>query len=543
MLVLLKRTFILVVPFLWKNRASRIATLTTLGIVLCNTLAHTASPWLFGQLIQYYATLDLVYVLLLIALLVFCWGTIFALNQWREVVFFRVINQAIRDIRMQVIMQLHKVPLSAWETYGVPEIISANTRVSMSLRNFMRVSFVTILPALFKIGTFSVAMLAINSALWYFPVLILLTYGYVYWGIRHFLQSRHKAWEATDQTRTAMDSSLHNTQFARFYLQSEQERLDPFFTIEAQRWLRNTVLQHKIHLVQDVLFFMVAAGVVVHTVLLLRAGQLTVPNLVVIKGYLFSVHSQMSQITGQSRSLFSSVIDFKKVLNLLALPNHPAHASLPAPSMKFSPQRPILEACNVSFSYEKDKKMILQNLSLAVYQGEKVAIIGTSGAGKSTLCHLMSGIYPPLQGKVLLNGLSMQQLTLSTIGCYVHFVAQEAIIMTGSIADNLMTDQKAVQTMPLAYLKDRLYESIGDQGKKLSSGEKQRILLARCLAYQPEVLILDETLSALDEENAQNLLKMMLAQVPTVILVTHRASLLKDFQVIYALEKGRLVAV
>ena len=94
--------------------------------------------------------------------------------------------------------------------------------------------------------------------------------------------------------------------------------------------------------------------------------------------------------------------------------------------------------------------------------------------------------------------------------------------------------------MPWAYLKSRLNHVTGDAGKKLSGGEKQRILLTRYLSYQPEILILDETLSALDEASAQSLLRQVLATVPTVILVTHRQSLLQDFKHIYHLEAGRL---
>ena len=92
----------------------------------------------------------------------------------------------------------------------------------------------------------------------------------------------------------------------------------------------------------------------------------------------------------------------------------------------------------------------------------------------------------------------------------------------------------------MAYLKDRLHHPTG---KKLSGGEKQRIFLARCLSYQPKVLILDETLSALDEASAQELLQLVLATVPTVILVTHRQSLVQYFKRIYRLEAGQLKEV
>ncbi len=541
MLTLIKRVFTLLIPFLWKGSSSRVATLTTLAIILVNTLAHTAAPWLLGQLLKYYNELELARVLLIVALLALCWCARIVLNQLREIVFFRVINQAIRDIRMQVIMHLHKVPLKSWEAYGVTEVISANTRVSMSIRHFMSISFVTIIPAIFKIGAFSVAMFHVNRCTWYFLPLVLLTYGPVYWGIRSFLQSRRNLWEATDKVMTAMDDSLHNTRFFRFHLETEQARLDQSFDTEAQGWLRNNFQQYSINVVQGTLFSVITGGLIVHLVLLLRAGQLTIPDFVIIEGYIFSVYNQMYMVTNRTRSLVSSVTDLKKVLDLLDLPTYQASQPLPAAQTTLTQTQPILQARNVSFAYEKHGPRVLQGLSLEVYKGDKLAITGVSGSGKSTLCHLLAGIYQPLQGEVLLYGIPMQQLSLSTIGYHVHFVAQEAIIITGSIADNLVADPQKALATPLAYLKDHMHQPTGNAGEKLSGGEKQRILIARCLAYKPAVLILDETLSALDEAGAQDLLKLVLKEIPTVILVTHRSSLVKGFTHIYHLKEGHLV--
>lgn len=544
MFVLLQRAFLLVFPFLWKDKSSQVATTTTLLIILISTLAHTAAPWLFGQLIKFYNNPHPIYVVLITTLLIICWGINTTLSQLRRIIFFKVINQAIRDIRMQVIMQLHKAPLAAWEGYGAIEIVSANTRVSMSVRNFMHTSFVAILPALFKIGTCSMAMLHVNLCTWYFPPLVILTYGYVYWGIQNFLRSRYKLWEATDQVRTVMVDSLQSTKFSRFHLDAEEARLNKFFDIEAKRWFRNNTHQYTIHLVQSALFILAAGGLITHLVMLLRAGQLTIPDFVIIKGYIFSIYTQVFQVTSHTRRLLSSVIDLSKVLGILALPTQhttkeglPMHTPIPAVQ-----EQPILQAQGISFAYKTSGTAILKNISLNICRGDKIAITGASGSGKSTFCHLLSGIYQPLQGDVLLYGSAMRHLSLATIGRYVHFVAQETAIMTGSIADNLIVAPEVVQVMPLGYLKDRMNQPAGDAGKKLSGGEKQRILIARCLTYKPEVLILDEALSVLDETSAQDLLKMVLAQVPTVILVTHRQSFLKDFGHIYHLKEGKLVA-
>ncbi|MEM9416896.1 MAG: ABC transporter ATP-binding protein [Bacteroidota bacterium] len=537
MSILFVKVFRLLVPFLWKDRTSRLATITTLVVILANTLVYTAAPWLWGYLLKHYEAFSLTDNLLTVALIVLCWNACMTLPHLIEVFFFPVINQATRDIRLRVVTNLHQVPIQTWEHYTQPEVISATTRVSQSVRDFMGASFVQIFPTLITFATSSLALLHLNRNTWYFPPLILLTYGYVYGSIRRFLQSRRQVWKITDEVHTAMNDSLQSTKFAQFHLATETHRLAKLFDKEAREWWRNNFWQYWIHLVQDTLFFLVAGGLVVHMVLLLRAGTLSVADFVAIKGYTWMMHHKMRRITRQTRTLLASLIDLEKVLELLALPTRTTDTSLPwTPATSTTP---ILQLRNVSFAYHQQSTPVLQNISLTIRPGEHLAIVGASGVGKSTLSHVLAGLYTPQQGEVLLYGKPMEQLSLTDIGRYVHFADQEANLINGTIADNLMTDLPTAQTMPLAYLNDRLDEATGDGGKKLSGGEKQRILLARCLSYQPEVLILDETLSALDETSAQELLQLVLKTVPTVILVTHRESLIKGFEHIYRLEAGQ----
>ena len=535
---LFQKALVLVFPFLWKNKVVRLATICTLGILLLNTLAQTTAPWLFGYLLKHYLELETLVVLLIVILLLLCWYAHDTLGHLQAIIFFPVINRATRDIRMRVVMKLHQAPLQSWERYGVTEILSASTRVSQSIRGFMDISFVNILPALFKIGAFSVAMFHVHHSTWYFSPLVVLIYSYVYFGIRNFLKLRRRCWEATDQVNTAITDSLHNTKFYRFHLEEEETRLSALFNAEEQGWLRNNLLLHKMPLVQVTWFSIIRGGLIIHLVLLLRAGELSWTDFVVIERYSSSIYKQVASTTNQLRRLLSSVIDLKKVLDLLALSTHSADASLSRSQSALAPKPPILQVCNVSFAYDQQSTAVLKGCSLSIHQGDKVAITGPSGTGKSTLCHLLAGIYQPQQGKILLWGMPLDQLSLAAIGQHVHFVDQEANLIGGTIADNLVTEQG--QATPLAYLKDRLHHPAVQQ---LSSGEKQRVLLARCLSYHPEVLILDETLGALDEASAQESLQLVLAQVPTVILVTHRQSLVTGFKHIYRLEAGQLKEV
>ncbi len=529
------KLFRLVLPFLWKDRASRRATVATLGIIVTSAVAQNTTIWVFRYLIDHALGLPPSHLLLTVALLILSWHASIVLPKLIGIVFFYVINQATRALRLRVITHLHQVPLQAWEQHSAAEIISANSRVSQGLQNFMKASFVQIFPAIVNLVALSATLLYLHSHLAYFPLLVLLTYVYVYSSLRRFLQSRRQAWETTDQVRTAMNDSLQGTKFAQYHVATETQRLGQLFDKEAARWWRNKWQQYQIPLIQDTLFFLFAGLLVIHTLLLVRAGSLSISQFVVIKSTLWRMHSQMKRITVKMRSLLTSLIDLQKVLGFLDLPQRTATDALTK-----VPHAPVLELRNVSFSYAPQAAPVLQHVSLAIQPGEHIAILGPSGAGKSTLCHLLAGLYPPQEGTVQLYGTSMQQLSLTTIGQYVHLVDQEAHLITGTIAENLRTEVSRAQTLPLAYLMERMEQSISGEGKRISGGERQRILLARSLSYQSEVLILDETLSALDEESAQALLRLVLSTVPTVIFVTHRQSLVQDFQHIYRLEAGKL---
>lgn len=114
-------------------------------------------------------------ILLLIAFYVFCWFITITANSVRSILFFQSINGAIRNVRMQIMKNLHNVPLHLWRAYGITEVISATTRISTTIRNFMGTSFTKIFPAILKFGTFSVAIFHSSRHIWYCPLLALCT--------------------------------------------------------------------------------------------------------------------------------------------------------------------------------------------------------------------------------------------------------------------------------------------------------------------------------------------------------------------------------
>lgn len=539
-LTALRRALRLSLPFLWKDRKSRRASATTLLLIAVGTLMQTAAPLLLQQLTGHTETLAQPLFGVLAVGLALCWAEP-AMADWQRIVFFKVSNQAIRTVRMRIVVQMHRVPVQAWARYSVAEILSANARVSFTFRRFISTAIVDIFPTLFQLISFSMALLKLCSGLWYFPTVLGLAYLHTFWNMHGTLTARRAAWAVSDQVRTAMDDSLRSTKFARFHLSAEKTQLREKFDLEADRWFNSFSTEQRLTLFPTIWLVAWAAGGVWHLMSALQAGRLHVGSAIGALSFMTLLIARWRKSVGYIRDLMISAIDLEKVLFLLDLPV-PAALSAPQPSSPATPNGncPIVRLKNVSFGYPA-LPPLLNQLSLDVYAGDKIAIVGDSGAGKSTLCHLLTGTYFPQDGEVLLDNVPIQACSPSVVGKRIHFIDQDARLRTGSIAENVGADvlQPAQQTV-LAYLQTRHCDHAGEAAQSLSGGERQRALIARCLQYRPALLVLDETLSALDQEAAQLLLDLVCKEIPSVVLVTHRKKLTRNFARVYRLKKGKL---
>ena len=205
---------------------------------------------------------------------------------------------------------------------------------------------------------------------------------------------------------------------------------------------------------------------------------------------------------------------------------------------------------SVSFSY--GKKIVLKDIQLSVEAGEYIGIIGASGEGKSTLLKIAAGLYAPLEGRVEVEGESRP----AYIRRHVAMVMQNAPLLPASIRENItcghpMSDKtlkEALEAARLAPWLSGLPEGedtfVGHRGEKVSGGQAQRIAIARAMAKNATVLLLDEITSALDMETGRAVLSALknLSRGKAVIHVTHQLETLEACTRIYRLEGGRLYA-
>ena len=208
---------------------------------------------------------------------------------------------------------------------------------------------------------------------------------------------------------------------------------------------------------------------------------------------------------------------------------------------------------NLSFQYGGRK--IIDDLSLSIKKGEKIAFVGESGSGKSTLIKILLGLLKYNQGKVRLGDMELSGICLNNLYDRVSYLSQDAPVFDGTIKENLVFEKKmseeqmlgALSEVQLSHLVENLAEGlnteIGEKGTCLSGGEKQRLALARLWFEDSELVILDEATSAMDNLTEENVMKSVMQKMKdkTVIAIAHRLNSIAGFDRIILFKEGRIV--
>lgn len=214
-----------------------------------------------------------------------------------------------------------------------------------------------------------------------------------------------------------------------------------------------------------------------------------------------------------------------------------------------------VEFRNVSFKYGENLPFVLQNLNLKIPAGHSLAIMGNTGSGKTTMINLIPRLFDATEGEVLLDGVNIKDISLKTVRRSIGFVPQEAFLFSETIKNNICygkpdaTETEIMQRAEIAQFSKDVLEFpegfdtvVGERGITLSGGQKQRASLTRALMTDPEILILDDSFSAVDTHTEEDILQGLRGFMKnrTTLMVSHRVSTVKDADKIVILDKGMI---
>ena len=212
---------------------------------------------------------------------------------------------------------------------------------------------------------------------------------------------------------------------------------------------------------------------------------------------------------------------------------------------------------DINFRYDNQTEWVLKGINLKILAGQRVAIVGPIGSGKSTLASMLSRIIPVSDRSLFIDGVDINTIDIKILRRHIGYVPQDTFLFSERIADNLLfgvetacPGNNAEEMARMAAIESEIqelpyqYESyLGERGINLSGGQKQRISIARALAINPNIIILDDCLSAVDARVEQTIIRNILKKFPdrTLLIVTHRLPAVRDFDMIVVMQDGMIV--
>ncbi len=276
-------------------------------------------------------------------------------------------------------------------------------------------------------------------------------------------------------------------------------------------------------------------------------------------GELISMQFISTGIIGPLQELGNIIISYREAEASLTLFN-----ALMLKKPEYRPDEPVdiravesLEFKDVTFRFKDAEQNAIDHINFKAELGDTLAFVGPSGSGKSTLVKLLVGLYNPVSGEILYDGISVRNIRYNRIRRQLGFVTQDTHMFSGTIRENLLfvkpdaTEEQLLESLRKASAMNLIDNSpkgldtiLGEGGKKVSGGEKQRLAIARALLRNPRILIFDEATSALDsltEEQITTTIKEISKDKQQItLLIAHRLSTIMHANTIYVLEKGRI---
>jgi ATP-binding cassette subfamily B protein len=281
------------------------------------------------------------------------------------------------------------------------------------------------------------------------------------------------------------------------------------------------------------------------------AGRMTLGNITEFIMYVFMLTWPVTALGWTSSQIQRAAASQKRINEFLEIKSE----LLPGLQIK----QPILGKWTfnqVSFAYPGTDRVVLKNINLEINSGESVALLGTTGSGKSTISQLMARFYDPSSGDILLDDIPLRDWDIEFVRKHLGFVPQDVFLFSTSIAENIrfgqddLTDEQMFQAARYADVYDNIMDFpnqfetlLGERGVTLSGGQKQRVSLARALAKNPSILILDDCLSAVDTHTEHKILThlKMIMQDKTSLIISHRVSSAKLANRVFVLQAGEIV--
>ncbi|MXU65639.1 ABCB family ABC transporter ATP-binding protein/permease [Oceanomicrobium pacificus] len=477
-------------------------------------------------------------------------------NQLRDAIFARVGQRALRQLALETFTHIHALSLRyhlTRKTGGLSRIIERGVKGVDFLLRFL----------LFSIGPLALELIMVGAILFFvfgFSYLLVVaitiglyiafTFKVTEWRVRVRRRMNEKD---TDANQKAIDSLL-NFETVKYFSAEEREATRYDVSMQGYESAALTT-SYSLSFLNFGQSLIITTGLVIMMGMAavgVQNGTLTVGDFVMVNAYMIQITMPLNFLGTVYREIRQALVDMSEMFNLLEQP----------PEVTDKPGAPALQVTggeirfdDVSFSYDPERR-ILNHLNLTVGAGETVAVVGASGSGKSTIGRLLFRFYDVNDGRLLIDGQDVRDVTQTSLRAQIGVVPQDTVLFNDTIGYNIAygrdgaSEADVIEAAKAAQIHDFIsglpegYDTkVGERGLKLSGGEKQRVGIARTILKNPPILLLDEATSALDSETEAGILGSLKAmgQGRSVITIAHRLSTVVDSDRIYVLDRGEVI--
>jgi len=555
------RSLARLLPYLWPKNASdlRLRVVVALVFLALAKLINVGVPVLYKRAIDA-LTPGTAAVIVVPVMLVIAYGAARVLAQvfgeLRDAVFAKVGQRAVRQIALRTFRHLHALSLRFHlerQTGGLSRAIERGIRGMDFLLSYMLFSAIpTVLEIAMVAGIlwlyfdWTFAAVTLVTVVLY----VVFTFAITDWRVRF----RREMNDRDSEANTRAIDSLLNFETVKYFANEAHEasRFDGALQAYEKAAVKSQTTLAFLNVGQGII---IAVGLVAVMLLAgsgVAAGRLTVGAFVMVNAYLVQLYMPLNFLGVVYRNIKQSLIDLESMFRLLdvnaEVMDRPGAAPLEV-------TRGEILFDHVSFRYD-ERRPILEDVSFRVPPGGTVAIVGSSGAGKSTISRLLFRFYDADEGRILIDGQNIRDVTQDSLRRAIGVVPQDTVLFNDSIRYNIAYGRPGAGSEEIeeaarlanihdfvAKLPDGYKTPVGERGLKLSGGEKQRVAIARVVLKAPRILVFDEATSALDTKTEREIQENLeeVSHDRTTLMIAHRLSTVIHADEILVLEQGRVV--
>ena len=455
-------------------------------------------------------------------------------------------------LRERLYRHIQALPFSYHVKAETGDLVQRCTSDVETVRRFLSMQLMQVVNAVMMIGFALFYLLRENTRLTLIsmimvPALFLFAWLFFKWVIKNFRLSD----EAEGKMSAVLQENLTGVRVVRAFGQQEYE-VEKFERTNSDLRKKNQKLCNLLAVywaTSDGLSMIQSMLTLIFCVFAAIRGEITIGALTIFTSYVWKLLWPIRQLGRILSDAGKSTVSMERIQEILNVPEEPAEPEALRPSLKGD-----IVFDHVTFGYGEGRD-VLKDLSMTIPAGKTVAILGATGSGKSSRVHLIQRLFEPQQGEIRIGGVPLQKIDRQYLRSRVGLVLQEPFLYSKTLKENVgialrnATDEAIDQAVTDAAAKAFIQESdkgfetlVGERGVTLSGGQKQRIAIARTLMKENDVLIFDDSLSAVDTETdalIRSALKRR-SQNTTTIIISHRVVTLAQADLIFVLEDGHI---